>query len=722
MLLQRLDARAERLAFGQRVGELGAALGDARGARRVGAQGAGGGKFAGGGVEPAGGIGSGKLGAMAFALDGGEGVGGSLLGGFGLIDGQWRGVVSRWRGACGGHLVTPIARPIAAGVGQRAGEFVGARLQGGVLGAERIDTLRGEGLQGGLGGGQLLLQTAVFELARLGCGQVGQAEAGKQGAPAVGELVAAGVQGGEVAAAAGGDLQAAEARQLKAGRRRQADLAAAAERGFAETERAIGLQHPRQAGGGGVALDVHFGELAFQRAQGLQLGCGNGAGSRRALHGEERLARACGLGELAGAGLRARRGGRGIACELGARMLLTGLPQGGASGVEFARGAFLARLPLGQRGGGGVPRGERFGLRGGARGQGLILARPGLELAAQQCGTAFGGLGALAFGGQAVLLRLDGLQALGGLVLAATAIHPGLFELVRGVRATQAGEGVDTLAVVGDGGVESAKGRGQCGLALQRFLVGTTRAAAGLGEQLAALRLHAGQQVVAAARGDFAERGFECAAQVVGGMADGLTQFLRSPLLDPQQAGNAPVLGLAGALAGVLEAEQFSEAVLGLGTVQALRADAQLAALARQEALHQAAGLATEFEVQFHGRCGGRIAPGAQVVHRAGAVAFEEGGADGGDEGALAGFIGAAEQVQSGGEIADLERRPELAQLFDAQAGEFHCPPPALPGWPTPRLLSSRPASSARASRAASARARSAPCCAACSSPMTSLM
>src|SRR5690606_8599811 len=108
---------------------------------------------------------------------------------------------------------------------------------------------------------------------------------------------------------------------------------------------------------------------------------------------------------------------------------------------------------------------------------------------------------------------------------------------------------------------------------VQRLLVDAARAPAGLGEQFVALRFHRAQQLVAAAGGYFAERFVERATQVVGGVADRFAQLLRRALLYPQQTGDTPVLGLARAAPGVLVAEQFGQAVLGLLAVQALAAD-----------------------------------------------------------------------------------------------------------------------------------------------------
>lgn len=70
---------------------------------------------------------------------------------------------------------------------------------------------------------------------------------------------------------------------------------------------------------------------------------------------------------------------------------------------------------------------------------------------------------------------------------------------------------------------------------------------------------------------------------MVGGVADGFAQILGAALLDPEQAGDAPVFGLADALAGVLETEQFGEMVFGFDAVQMLRPGLQLTAFLAEE-------------------------------------------------------------------------------------------------------------------------------------------
>jgi hypothetical protein len=70
---------------------------------------------------------------------------------------------------------------------------------------------------------------------------------------------------------------------------------------------------------------------------------------------------------------------------------------------------------------------------------------------------------------------------------------------------------------------------------------------------------------------------------VPGRVPDGVANGLCRALLDPQQPRDAPVLGLAGALAGEREAEQLGQVVLGVGAGQALRAGLQVAALLVQE-------------------------------------------------------------------------------------------------------------------------------------------
>ena len=155
-------------------------------------------------------------------------------------------------------------------------------------------------------------------------------------------------------------------------------------------------------------------------------------------------------------------------------------------------------------------------------------------------------------------------------------------------------------------------------------------------------------------------------------MADRLVDVLRLSLLDPQQAGHAPVFGLACTLGREAETQQFGQVVFGLVTLEGSAAGVEQAAFAVQETLAQLVARIADREVDLHAGCGRRFAPGQQVVHAGGADAFEKCGADGAHQRALAGLVRARQQVQPGVEPGQLERLAELAQLFDFDTLQLH--------------------------------------------------
>ncbi len=326
----------------------------------------------------------------------------------------------------------------------------------------------------------------------------------------------------------------------------------------------------------------------------------------------------------------------------------------------------------------------------------VFLAGEGVELMAQQADALVKLAGLLAGGGEIALHVLDGGEAFGGIPGLGAEAEPGLLGFFGAVLAAQGGEVVHLPAVAGDGAVEFGEAGFEGGDLAFGVGEGAAGAAAGGGEQLVAGGFDLREDGVAAAAGDFAEgvveRLAEHPVEVAGGVADRLGDGLGGALGDPQQAGDAPVLALAAAFLGELEAEEFGQLVLGVGAVEVAGAQLQIAAGATKEALGEPAGLAVEGEIQLDGGGGAAVAPGLQVFDAFRAVALEEGGADGGDEGALARFVGAGEHVEAGLEAGDLQRLAELTELLDAQAGEFHRA--AL------RSSARKPASRARASRA----------------------
>ena len=204
---------------------------------------------------------------------------------------------------------------------------------------------------------------------------------------------------------------------------------------------------------------------------------------------------------------------------------------------------------------------------------------------------------------------------------------------------------------------------------------------------------------------------------MIGGVSHRVFDVLAGPLLDPQQAGDAPMLRGAGALAGVLKTEQFGQMVFCRRAIQALSADLQLTALLVQEAFGQAIWRAFDVELQLdRGRCR-RVAPGPQVIDADGAVPLEESRAHGGDDGALARFVGAGKQVNADVEVRDLDGLAKLFELFKPNACELHNTAPV----PVVTRRSSRMlANSASESRATSAASATGPVCAARNSATTS--
>jgi len=307
-----------------------------------------------------------------------------------------------------------------------------------------------------------------------------------------------------------------------------------------------------------------------------------------------------------------------------------------------------------------------------AAGQVMLLLVPVLQLGQQQFAlagqlrqTLLVCLQLLRAGLQGLLLLLRGLQ------LGAHGL-PGLGGLVGLVLGAQQAELVHLLAVGQDLRIELA----QAGLVIVapglRVQQGAARLA-GAGQQLRALQAQLVQQGIAAGGGQRAGGGTALAlqrvVQVLARVAH--VQLLARPLLHPQQARDAPVLGLAGPLAGEGKAEALGQVVFSVHPVQRARANLQAAALLVQKALDELMSLAAQQEVQLDGGGGAGVAPGLQIVHRGGAVALEEGGPDGPHQGALASLIGAGQDVETGGEIRQLEGLAELAQLLDAQAGEL---------------------------------------------------
>src|SRR5690606_33262090 len=219
---------------------------------------------------------------------------------------------------------------------------------------------------------------------------------------------------------------------------------------------------------------------------------------------------------------------------------------------------------------------------------------------------------------------------------------------------------------------------------------------AGAGEQFIQLDPDLPDNLVATAAGDFPTALAQYRFQMMTRLTVCLVQLLTHALLDPQQPGDAPVLGLARAPGRDVEAKHGGELFLRLITIEPLAIDGQVTALALQETLAQLPLPVGVGKAQLYlGRRAG-IAPGPQVGKRAGAVPLEERRADGTHQGALAGFIGSADQVQPRAETVDDQRLAKLPELTDTQLFQLHTAAP-----PGCRSRSS-PARIASASRATS--------------------
>ncbi len=252
---------------------------------------------------------------------------------------------------------------------------------------------------------------------------------------------------------------------------------------------------------------------------------------------------------------------------------------------------------------------------------------------------------------------------------------PDALGLVAGLLLAQLPEPIHLLAILPDPPL-------QIGVLAREPLVRLERRSevaggpAGGGQQARALPGDPGDQLVPRGAGHLAEAGAQDGLQVAARMLDRLVDLLPGALLDPQQAGDAPVLRSAGPAPGELEAEQVRELVLRLLAAEPHAVYADIAALALQEALDQLPALALRLELQLDRGRGGRIAPGLQILHAGGLVALEECSADRAHQGALAGLVRSGEEVDAGIEIADLYGLPEAAQLFDLQAQQPHAAAP----------------------------------------------
>ena len=469
----------------------------------------------------------------------------------------------------------------------------------------------------------------------------------------------------------------------------------------------------------GLALQDGFAQLAVQLAQRLQCGLVDWQHVRLLpQRGQSALRLRGQINRLLMAGLRLQRGGH-LLGQGRPRGLLVGQQQGCARRLAARAG----RLGLGCSKPQSVV-GHRQLLGGHAVGGlalvGLLLL-PGkaIKLSKQELmlllklGVARAGIGEL-------LLRLpQRLQGASRGEQRSLQGVPGSRGRVLRLLAAQLGEAIHiALVSLHQGGQGAQLGAGRSHALLCLVQLGTRLA--GGREQLTALGQQGRQHGVATtgrnrAGGGLAEPRFlsilQGVVQMLARECRRLAQFLARALLHPQQARDAPMLGLAGPLAGKTVAKHLGQMVFGLRAIERRVADAQIAArLAAQKGFDQRMGLAIQDEIKRDGGRGGAVAPGPQIVHRLGPVALEECGADGPHQGAFAGLVGAAEDVEPGAQPGQLERLPKLADLLHTQAGQMQAHACALAS------VVVRMASAARAISAASP----GPACSACSSAITS--
>ena len=147
---------------------------------------------------------------------------------------------------------------------------------------------------------------------------------------------------------------------------------------------------------------------------------------------------------------------------------------------------------------------------------------------------------------------------------------------------------------------------------------------------------------------------------------------MRLALLHPQQSRHAGLVRFHGPTRGTRKAEQCSEPVFRLIFAEHLLTDTQIAALTAHELLGKRAGHAVEIETDFDRRLSACLAPRQQVFQMRRLVAFEKNRTHRFGNRALAGFVGAGEEVQPRLQIADDKTPVELLELLDRNAFELH--------------------------------------------------
>src|SRR5690606_15816503 len=183
-------------------------------------------------------------------------------------------------------------------------------------------------------------------------------------------------------------------------------------------------------------------------------------------------------------------------------------------------------------------------------------------------------------------LALDfGILALSLLLLHAQRL-PGLVSFITGLLLAQFTQAVDLLAIGADALIQRLQLFIQHRDALTaEFVIAT--GFAGAGEQFIQLDADLPDNLVASAAGDFPKARAQYRFKMITRMADCLVQLLTHALLDPQQPGDTPVLGLARAPGRDIEAKHGGELFLRFITIEPLAIDGQVTALALQETLAQ---------------------------------------------------------------------------------------------------------------------------------------
>ncbi|CAB3735817.1 hypothetical protein LMG3458_05271 [Achromobacter deleyi] len=471
------------------------------------------------------------------------------------------------------------------------------------------------------------------------------------------------------------DAQATHAGQIKLGRAGQQHFPIARQRHAVQPRFAARFEGVGHARGDGLLLQLQVAQGAFAFAQRLDVGIGDldahGFGLQgRALFDQDGgfFQRAVQPFDVAVQLLQLVFQVVPVGHGLHRGDTLAGLFGGGSMRVALLAGAsqrLLRVLHAGARGGGLVRQGAQIGLVL------LIAAHLLLQHRQRLRGLALFALQAV----EGLALFGDRRQAGPGIGGAGLEVFPGLARIGARVLGAQAGQAVDVgvqLDLGGRAGVAFGLGAGQ---GVFGVFVDALGAAVARIEQRGAFGGHAFVQPVAIARGQFARQLRQRLAQVAAGMARGRLQVLAIALLDPQQPGHTSQVGLALPARGQFKAHQGGQRVLGLFAFQALGAvvDQQFAAGARQELLFQEIVVARMGERQFHAGARAGFAARRQVGHGARAVAFQERRANGRGHRALAGLVGADEQVQAVLQTVQHQGLAELAEFFQGNARELHC-------------------------------------------------